>query len=286
MPSPRVTVIIATYNWSTVLPFAIDSVLGQTLDDLELLVVGDGCTDDSEQVVRAINDPRIRWINLPENTGHQSGPNNRGLQEARGEYIAYLGHDDIWLKHHLACSVGRLEQSSADIAHTLLLRVFPGGTIGMPMLAKPEFGTGAAPSCRVHRRSVVEKIGGWNDYRSIAITPEMDFMARAQAAGLSAIFVPRLTGIKFPAAQRRDVYRQRPNHEQALWSQRVKSNPDFEAEYLARTVETTARNLQPEMPIRELVGSFAHEIVSRARRRLSQPVDGAAIDNNKKYKGL
>ena len=60
MPSPRVTVIIATYNWSTVLPFAIDSVLGQTLDDLELLVVGDGCTDDSEQVVTAMKDLALR----------------------------------------------------------------------------------------------------------------------------------------------------------------------------------------------------------------------------------
>jgi len=79
MPSPRVTVIVATYNWSTVLPYAIASVLDQTMRDFELLVVGDGCTDDSEQVVAGIRDPRVRWINLPANTGHQFGPNNRGL---------------------------------------------------------------------------------------------------------------------------------------------------------------------------------------------------------------
>lgn len=48
MYSPHVTVIIATYNWSNVLPYAIGSVLGQTMQDFELLVVGDGCTDDSE----------------------------------------------------------------------------------------------------------------------------------------------------------------------------------------------------------------------------------------------
>jgi hypothetical protein len=94
MNTPRVSVLIATYNWSAVLPFSIGSVLAQTFGDFELLVIGDGCTDDSAAVVAAIDDPRVRWINLPQNTGHQSAPNNRGLQEARGELIAYLGHDD------------------------------------------------------------------------------------------------------------------------------------------------------------------------------------------------
>lgn len=79
MHSPRVTVIIPTYNWSTVLPHAIGSALDQTLYDFELLVIGDGCTDDTEHVVTGIKDPRVRWINLPSNTGHQSGPNNRRL---------------------------------------------------------------------------------------------------------------------------------------------------------------------------------------------------------------
>src|ERR1700741_1065499 len=84
MTSPRVSVIIATYNRSSVLRYAIASVLEQSMGDFELLVVGDCCTDDSEEVVADIKDPRIRWINLPANSGHQSGPNSRGLQEARG----------------------------------------------------------------------------------------------------------------------------------------------------------------------------------------------------------
>jgi len=103
--SPRVSVIIATYNWSSVLPYSIGSVLRQTMQDFEILVVGDGCTDDSEAVVAAIGDPRIRWFNLPANSGHQSAPNNEGLRQARGELIAYLGHDDLWLPHHLGAHV-------------------------------------------------------------------------------------------------------------------------------------------------------------------------------------
>src|SRR5256714_13138994 len=111
---PRVTVIIATYNWSSVLPYSIGSVLRQTFTDFELLVVGDGCTDDSEQVVAAIGDPRVRWINLPANHRQQSAPNNEGLRQARGEIIAYLGHDDLWLPHHLEVLVGALDREAAD----------------------------------------------------------------------------------------------------------------------------------------------------------------------------
>src|SRR3954469_5228985 len=108
---PRVTVIIATYNWSNVLPYSIGSVLRQTFTDFELLVVGDGCTDDSEQVVASIDDPRVRWINLSANTRHQSGPNNEGLRQARGMLIAYLGHDDLWLPHHLEAHIKAIEES-------------------------------------------------------------------------------------------------------------------------------------------------------------------------------
>src|SRR5438046_2082830 len=92
---PAVTIIIPTFNWSSVLPFSIGSALRQSFDDFELLVVGDGCTDDSEDVVAATSDPRVRWINLPANVGQQAGPNTEGLRQARGRLVAYLGHDDL-----------------------------------------------------------------------------------------------------------------------------------------------------------------------------------------------
>src|ERR1043166_3496543 len=116
--APLITVIIPTYNWSEVLPYSIGSVLRQTIQDFEVLVVGDGCTDDSEQVVNAQNDDRIRWINLPANSGHQSDPNNEGLRQARGSLIAYLGHDDLWFPHHLA-SLSTALNAGSDLAFTL-----------------------------------------------------------------------------------------------------------------------------------------------------------------------
>ncbi|PJF27365.1 MAG: hypothetical protein CUN53_04330 [Phototrophicales bacterium] len=65
----RTSVLIATFNGSAVLRYAIESVLHQTVTDWELRVTGDGCTDDSAEVVASFNDPRIHWHNLPENSG-------------------------------------------------------------------------------------------------------------------------------------------------------------------------------------------------------------------------
>jgi GT2 family glycosyltransferase len=288
MPSPRVTVIIATYNWSTVLPYAIDSVLDQTMRDFELLVIGDGCTDDSEQVVTAVRDPRVRWINLPAHTGHQSGPNNRGLQEGKGDFIAYLGHDDLWLSHHLQCTTEKLDETGAAFAHSLLVRVPPDRNVGMPVLPKPQFGHGGPPSCTVHRRSVTEKIGGWNDYRNLRIPPETDFFYRAQAVGFHAVFVPRLTVIKFPASQRKNVYRGRPSHEQADWLKRIRSDPDFEAVHLVRVIKSMVDEIPREMRARKLVSTFVQEFAKRVVAWLSRfwPARGGGIDRNRKYKGL
>ncbi len=290
---PRVTVIIATYNWSTVLPYAITSVLDQTMRDFELLVVGDGCTDDLERVVVGIRDSRVRWINLPANTGHQSGPNNRGLQEAKGEFIAYLGHDDLWLPHHLQCAVDALEGTGAAIAMSLLIRVLPGAAIGRPVLPMLDHGLGAPPSCTVHRRSVTEKIGGWGDYHKLDLPPETDLFRRAQTAGFEVTLVPRLTAVKFPASQRKGVYREKPFHEQAAWLKRIQVEPDLESAELVRVIRSGEAVCA--MPARTLIRILAREFKQRLMWRLSRRsgltaifwrARGGGIDPIKKFKGL
>jgi len=84
---PLVSVVVATYNWSSVLRYALLSAQNQTFRNFEVLVIGDGCIDDSAEVVESLGDPRFRWENLPVNSGHQSTPNNRGIELARGEWV-------------------------------------------------------------------------------------------------------------------------------------------------------------------------------------------------------
>ena len=102
MASPTISIITATYNCSHILRYAIASVLNSDFDDWELIVVGDHCTDDTEACVAGFDDDRIRFFNLEVNSGQQATPNNFGLSKARGEYVCYLNHDDLFLPWHLS----------------------------------------------------------------------------------------------------------------------------------------------------------------------------------------
>jgi glycosyltransferase involved in cell wall biosynthesis len=273
---PRVTVIIPTYNWSTVLPYSIASALEQTFADFELLVVGDGCTDDSERVVAAIEDPRVQWINMPERAGHQSAPNNEGLRRARGEYIAYLGHDDLWLPHHLALLVGALD-AGADLAHSMLAHVNPDQRV-VP-------GT-FPPTSVAHRRSMIDVIGGWRDYREIVVVPEEDLWQRAAAAQMKFTFVRRLTAIKFGASVRRNVYRERPCHEQAAWLARIRSEPDLEMTELVKLVfELAPVGKKPTIAQRVLRFLRRPWLLPGAVWRRMTPRKGQIIRRIKRIKG-
>ena len=281
---PRVTVVMATYNWSTVLPYSIGSVLRQTYIDFELLVVGDGCTDDSEQVVAAIDDPRVRWIGLPTNNGHQSAPNNEGLRQARGDVIAYLGHDDLWLPHHLEVLVRAIDSEPTDAAFGVVLCIGPDSRF-TTALRRLRPGAGAPPSGMVHRRRLTEDIGGWPDYRSLTILPETELFRRALSAGNRFTFVPRLTAIKFPAAWRKNVYQIRPCHEQAEWLARIDSDPDLEAHELAKLAVDDSRPTDDSYAV--VVRTFLRETLNRIRRRLVTPGSGGrTLDEFKRFKGL
>ncbi len=107
----RVSVIIPTYNRAAYLREAIDSVLGQTFVDFELIVVDDGSTDNTKEVVASIEDSRI-FYKYQENSG-VAAARNTGITISKGEYIAFLDSDDVWLPHNLEIKVRSLDTHPA-----------------------------------------------------------------------------------------------------------------------------------------------------------------------------
>jgi len=97
---PAVTVVIPTFNRAAIVVRAIRSVLGQTCQDWELIVVDDGSTDGTEQAVRSFSDNRIKYIRHDRNR-RVSAARNTGIRCAQGEYVAFLDSDDEWLPETL-----------------------------------------------------------------------------------------------------------------------------------------------------------------------------------------
>lgn len=111
--NPLVSVIVATYNRAHLISQSIESILGQSYPYLELIVVSDGSTDETESLVLSFSDSRIRFIKL-DHTGIPAIARNRGIREARGKYVAFCDDDDLWLKDKLVKQISFME-SCPDI---------------------------------------------------------------------------------------------------------------------------------------------------------------------------
>src|SRR5690349_15468262 len=108
---PRVSIVVPTRNRAADLPDALASVLVQTFADWECIVVDDGSTDGTLEVVShaARADPRVRSVRR-EPGGSHAGARNAGLALARGDYVAFLDDDDRWLPGKLALQLPLLER--------------------------------------------------------------------------------------------------------------------------------------------------------------------------------
>jgi glycosyltransferase involved in cell wall biosynthesis len=106
--NPKITVLMPAYNAGKYIGEAIQSVLNQSYSDWELLIVNDGSTDDTVEIVESYDDSRIRLLNNPENL-RLIKTLNRGLEEARGELIARLDADDLATPLRLELQVAALE---------------------------------------------------------------------------------------------------------------------------------------------------------------------------------
>jgi len=172
---PLVSVILPTYNRSLMLARAIDSVLGQTCADFELIVVDDGSTD-STAAIRDLytQEPRIRWLRQP----HRgcSAARNAGICAASGRYLAFQDSDDEWLPVKLAVTVNVLAHAALDVGvvYSDMWRVevdrriyFPAPDIRRGLLIDAETGDYQAYLLGIQsallRRQDLEVVGGFDE---------------------------------------------------------------------------------------------------------------------------
>ncbi|WP_293678612.1 glycosyltransferase [uncultured Phenylobacterium sp.] len=179
---PLVSVVLPTYNRARTLPRAIHSVLNQGYSNIELIVVDDASTDDTDALMASLHDPRIRYIKMEKNRG-QCAARNIGLQAATGEFIAYQDSDDEWLADKLQRQMDAvLTAGKPDVTcfHMRIIygrdanRVYgKGRSCCVPEISQPEHARDyvkmthlqnlMAPQVMLISRSLVDKAGPWDE---------------------------------------------------------------------------------------------------------------------------
>lgn len=183
---PVVSVVIPTFNRAHLIARSLRSVLAQTFTAYEVLVVDDGSSDNTEAVVRSLDDARIRYF-WQENGG-TSAARNRGMREARGEFIAFLDSDDEWLPEKLELQVAHFRALPDRVglinagAQTLTDGAAPetfipnqSGNLHRQLLERNVLHAGTV----MIRKSVVERVG-YFDERLPAIE-DYDYWVRISA---------------------------------------------------------------------------------------------------------
>ena len=183
-----VTTIIPAHNSSRWLGEAIESVLGQTYEPIEIVVIDDGSTDSTAGVAKSF--PEVRYF-------HQSnqGPGparNRGIALAQGELIAFLDADDLWLPTKTAAQAARLAANpKAGCSYCgMRLLVEPGAELPEPFAAADVDRThvGLLPTAFLARRSLFDEIGGFAEDGLHG--EDLDVFMRVRDAGIEVEVVP------------------------------------------------------------------------------------------------
>ncbi|MGZ8729295.1 MAG: glycosyltransferase family 2 protein [Thermoanaerobaculia bacterium] len=225
-----ISVVTATYNRSNVLRLTIESLRAQTFTDWEMLVVGDACTDDTADVVASFRDSRIRFTNLPRNSGDQAAPNNEGVRLASGEYLAFLNHDDLWTRDHLATALAALRDSQADLVFTITIVI---AIDGVPLLMGTSSNGGYEPrsfvpaSSWLMRRTLAETVGAWRAASEIFAAPSQDWLFRAWRKGHGIVSIPKPTVVALHSGPRMNSYANRDVAENERYATLLRDDPEL-----------------------------------------------------------
>lgn len=204
--NPIVSVIIPTYNRSSLIRDTLLSVTAQTFGNLEIIVSDDGSIDNTKEVVAGLCDARIQyhWFRRQ---GCPAFPRNQGIRLAKGEYISFLDSDDLWRPNHIELCLSTLQgREDADGTFTDYLKMFPGNKLVHQNMAGSKYGAftlqgmvtqfssiGAASNVFL-RSSVFKKAGLFNEDKRMAGSEDWEMWVRI-AAKCRFIVIPEATAI-------------------------------------------------------------------------------------------
>lgn len=185
---PLISVIIPAYNSEKTIQETIESVLKQTFTDFELIVVNDGSTDATLEIINSIKDPRIQVLTYP-NAG-VAVSRNRGISHSTGEFISFLDADDLWTADKLEAQLKALQENpKAAVAYSWLdsidesgnflrpgTRITENGNIYDKLFLTPFVSSG---SNGLIRRQPLIEIGGFDE--SLAASQDYDLYLRLAA---------------------------------------------------------------------------------------------------------
>lgn len=178
-----VSVIITTYNRRRFLREAVLSVLKQDYQDRELIVVDDGSTDDSHNEVEDLLVTYIRKEN-----GGISSARNKGIEAARGEYVAFLDVDDLWKKNKLSTQISQMKAQDYSVSYTDEIWIRNGKRLNQKMRHKKHSGRIfgyclplciISPSSAIVRREIFEDVGLFDE--SLPVCEDYDMWLRVTA---------------------------------------------------------------------------------------------------------
>ncbi len=184
---PKVSVIIPTYNRLRMLKEAVDSVLAQDFEDMELIVVDDGSADGTGEEMKRYGG-RVKLIQHSESRG-VSAARNRGILHARGKYIAFLDSDDLWVKGKLKIQVAFLDDNPHyPLCYTDEIWIRKGKRVN-PMVKHAKYSGWIfekclplciiSPSSAMMRKTLFSRVGLFDE--ALPVCEDYDFWLRVSA---------------------------------------------------------------------------------------------------------
>ena len=167
---PLVSIVLPTYNGSRYIHKAIKSCLEQTYPHLELIIIDDGSTDNTAQIVQSFKDLRLNFIHLDQNQGHIAAL-NQGFARAQGQYLTWTSDDNYYAPQAMAQMLEELSEAQVDFVYTRYYVIDEDGNIQRTGRTEPPAYLdidNCVGGCFLYRRQVYETIGDFNSEAFLA----------------------------------------------------------------------------------------------------------------------